>query len=309
MDYSSKSTWAFLPKKITKPVDVFFVYPTVYIHPRQHANHYMNIYHPLYRTLAKTSAAWQGQLFGKHCNFFAPYYRQVGMECLNMTDEEFFRTAKKPYRDIKSAFLYYLHHLNDGRPFILAGHSQGSAMLLELMRQEFKEHKLQKKLIASYLIGFSITHDDFIFYPHLKIAKAADDLGVIISYNTTAKGLNTLRVVLKDAVCVNPLNWKLDGSYAPKEQNLGAVVLSLGDKLKWTRANYTGAYVDKQKGVLMIDDDAAYRLYKARSFLKKILMNKGSLHMLDIPLFYENLKENVGVRIEKYLETHAQNSL
>ena len=60
------------------------------------------------------------------------------------------------------------------------------------------------------------------------------------------------------------------------------------------------------RGVLMIDDDAAYELYKARWFFKKFLMNRGSLHMLDIALFYKNLERNVGERIAAYLSRPSE---
>ncbi len=58
--------------------------------------------------------------------------------------------------------------------------------------------------------------------------------------------------------------------------------------------HYTGAYVDEARGVLMIDDDAALRALQGAVVLQKFLMNCGSLHMLDIALFYKNLERNVG---------------
>ena len=64
------------------------------------------------------------------------YYRQVGLESFKMPLADFLEASRKPYQDVKDAFYYYLEHYNEGRPFILAGHSQGSAMLLELMRRE-----------------------------------------------------------------------------------------------------------------------------------------------------------------------------
>ncbi len=305
MDYSRKRFWAFLPRKkdAPKPVDVFFVYPTIYAHPFQKKNHNMGMYNPIYRGIAKGISAWQGQLFARQCNFYAPYYRQVGLESFKMPLADFLEASRKPYQDVKDAFYYYLEHYNGGRPFILAGHSQGSAMLLELMRREFGNSALQKKLVAAYLIGFSLVRDDFIIHPHLKLAKAADDLGVIISYNTTAMDLPLMRFIRPDSVCVNPLSWKLDYAYADKRMNEGAVLFDFGKKFRFIAPHYTGARVDKKRGVLVIDDEAAYNLYKARWFFKKFLMNRGSLHMLDIALFYKNLETNVRTRIDRYFKT------
>jgi hypothetical protein len=44
--------------------------------------------------------------------------------------------------------------------------------------------KVYDNMIAAYVIGYSVTEDDLIKYPHLKFAESAKDTGVIISYNT-----------------------------------------------------------------------------------------------------------------------------
>lgn len=305
MDYSRKSLWAFLPgkKDEQKPVDVFFVYPTIYAHPFRKKRHHMGMVNPIYKWIAKGMCAWQGQLFARHCNFYAPYYRQLGLESFKMPLDEVMRAERMPYADVYDAFTYYLEHYNNGRPFILAGHSQGSAMLLQLMRKEFTDPALQEKLVAAYLIGFSLTRRDFKRYPHLRLAQSGDDLGTIVSYNTTAANVPLMRFIRPDSVCVNPLNWRHDGAYAGKELNEGAILFDFGKRFRFEAPHYTGAYIDEGRGVLVIDDDAAYRLYKAKWIFKKFLMNRGSLHMLDIALFYKNLESSVKNRIDHYFES------
>ena len=308
MDYSQKRLWAFRPdpKLEKKEIDVFFVYPTIYKHPFQKLRHHMGMYNPVYRLVAKGVCAWQGQLFARHCNFYAPYYRQLGTESFKMPLDEVMRAERMPYDDVRDAFHYYLEHYNEGRPFILAGHSQGSAMLLQLMRREFTRPDLMDKLVAAYLIGFSMTRRDLERYPHLKLAQGAADTGSVVTYNTTANGLPLMRFIRSDSVCVNPLNWRNDSVYADKSLNEGAVLFSFGKHFHFEAPHYTGAYIDEKRGVLMIDDEAAYELYKARWFFKKILMNRGSLHMLDIALFYKNLETNVLARIQAY--QHQKNT-
>lgn len=310
MEYSQKRLWAFSPDENSakKDVDVFFVYPTIYKHPFQKKRHHMGMHNPVYRLLAKGVCAWQGQLFARHCNFYAPYYRQLGTESFKMPIDEVKRAERIPYQDVHAAFFHYLEHFNEGRPFILAGHSQGSAMLLELMRREFSNPALSEKLVAAYLIGFSLTKDDLKRNPHMKLALGEEDTGTIVTYNTTAWGLPLMRFLKPDAVCVNPLNWRNDGVYADKSLNEGAVLFSFGKHVRFEAPHYTGAYIDESRGVLMIDDSAAYELYKARWFFKKILMNRGSLHMLDIALFYKNLEQNVQRRINSYQKTHEKSA-
>ena len=302
MDYSRKSRWAFLPKKknLPKPVDVFFVYPTIYAHPFRSKRHHMGMVNPIYKWLAQGISAWQGQLFARHCNFYVPFYRQLGTESFKMPIEEVLEAEKMPYEDVRDAFFYYLKHYNNGRPFILAGHSQGSALLLNLMQREFTDLSIQNKLIAAYLIGFSVTKQDLAQFAHLRVCQTESDIGTIISYNTTARGVPLMRFLLPDSVCVNPLSWTTSGDYADKSLNEGAVLFHFSNRLRFEVKHYTGAYIDKQRGVLVIDDEAAYRLYKARWFLKKFLMNRGSLHMLDIALFFKNLETNVQKRIQSY---------
>ncbi|MGI6152859.1 MAG: DUF3089 domain-containing protein [Christensenellaceae bacterium] len=310
MDYSARHNWVFAPKKRKQKhlVDVFYVYPTVYVHPNQNKNHYMPVGNPLYRLFAIVISWWQSRVFCRSCNIFAPYYRQVGLECLKMTDAEFKESARHPFEDVRKAFFYYLNHLNEGRPFILAGHSQGSAMLMQLMREEFKGDRYKKQFVAAYLPGFSLGHDDFIIHPQFRLAKAEDDLGVVITYNTSAKGLSLMRVVHKDAVCVNPLNWKHTAEYAGKELNLGSVLFEAG-RVSIARKHFTGAYIDMKQHVLIIDRDALDELLHIRiGFFNRILMNRGSLHMLDYSLFHRNLQCNVKKRIEKFFEVYGVRS-
>ena len=50
------------------------------------------------------------------------------------------------------------------------------------------------------------------------------DLGVVVSWNTEGpanKGKDSL-VVAPGAIAINPLNWKLDNTYAPASMNLGS---------------------------------------------------------------------------------------
>lgn len=302
MDYSKKALWAFQPnrKDEPKPVDIFYVYPTIYAHPFSGKRHHMGMVNPIYRLVAKGMSAWQGQPFAQSGSFYAPYYRQLGTESFKMPLPEVMRAERLPYEDVRDAFFYYLEHKNNGRPFILAGHSQGSALLLQLMRHEFADPALQQKLVAAYLIGYSLTRRDLERYPHLRLAQGADDTGCIISYNTTAKDLPLMKFIRPDSVCVNPLNWRTDGVYAEKALNEGAVLFRFGSRVKYEVPHYTGAYVDESRGVLTIDDDAAWQLYRARWFFKKFLMNRGSLHMLDIALFYKNLERNAADRVRAY---------
>lgn len=308
LNYADPLNWIHRPGpgERTKPVDVFFAYPTVYVHPDKKRHHLMPIGSPVFRAAARMSTWWHDRIFARDCNIFAPFYRQVGMETLWMTHAEFDRISRTPYEDIRNAFMYYLEHCNNGRPFLLGGHSQGSEILLKLMARDFGDLKEARRLIAAYLIGYSVTKGDLERYPHLRMAQSAADTGVIISYNTSAAGLKLMPVVLPGAVCTNPLSWQPGGEYAPKSMNLGSVLLET-KHFTIQKKYFTGARVDEPQGVLYIDHTALDEMLHMRiGFLNRIILHRQSLHSLDIALFQRNLEQNVAERIRSFFRTNPQ---
>lgn len=307
INHKSRRGWLFRPEGIalTKPVDVFFLYPTVYVHPGK-KRHNLNPYHLIYRFFAWFLTVWRGKVFSDACNIFTPHYRQAGIEILDMPPEEAQQYIDVAYSDVYNAFKYYIENLNDGRPFILAGHSQGSEQILELIKREFTDGKYGDKFLGAYIIGYSVTKDDLEKYPQLRLAQSEEDLGSIVTYNTSAKGLKLMGVVKPGAVAVNPLTMNTDPAYAGKERNIGSVLFDFGKRLCFERRAFTGAYIDEKQGVLMIDSDALNELLHVKiGFLNAILLKRGTLHMLDIALFHRNLQANVRKRIAKYYELNG----
>ena len=75
----------------------------------------------------------QAARFGKECGVYAPLYRQRTLTApYNPTST----TSAIAYADVLDAFRYYLGNLNQGRPFVLMGHSQGSGHLRRLITEE-----------------------------------------------------------------------------------------------------------------------------------------------------------------------------
>ena len=80
-------------------------------------------------------------------NLYVPFYRQAHIRVFN---EKFKDEGKKAldlaYKDIKSAFIYYLNNFNDNKPFIIASHSQGTVHAKRLISEFIDGKELQKKL-------------------------------------------------------------------------------------------------------------------------------------------------------------------
>jgi pimeloyl-ACP methyl ester carboxylesterase len=290
-DYSRGSDWVFKTGAPDKAVDVFYVYPTIYV-GKSPTN--MDIHDQALRGIAEHLMDAQAGAYSGDANLFAPYYRQMSMAMLD-SDEDMYKSPyfQTGYGDVSRAFDYYLKHFNNGRPFILAGHSQGTMVLINLMRDRFDDPRMQKQLVAAYLIGYSITREDLKNYPWMKPATRANDIGVIISYNTQAPGTTASPVLLPNAYCINPLSWTTDETPADKSLNLGAVFFNgKTSDIEREVLHYTGARVDKATGALV-------------AILPETLdvggFPPGVYHKYDYALWFRNLKANVALRIHTFL--------
>jgi hypothetical protein len=295
-DYSQASDWAAKPGKIDKPVDVFYVYPTIY--PEAYPKN-MDIRRKDLRRRAEHLLTAQAGVFSPSANLFAPFYRQVSFTVLDpkkdMFHDPYFRIGAD---DVHRAFDYYVRYLNPDRPFILAGDSQGSVVLLDLLRRRFFEPALQKRLVAAYLIGYSVTPEDLQQYPWIKIAQKTDDTGVVITYNTQAPGATGSPVLRPGAACVNPLIWTTTNAEADKSKNLGAVFFNEAtDKIEREVPHYVGAQCDPATGALLASPPDKLPL---GSF------PDGVYHKYDYAFWFRNLEQNAAERIRAYLDGTAK---
>jgi Protein of unknown function (DUF3089) len=308
LNYANDYNWVSKPKKIDKPVDVFYVHPTIY---SAKSPHNMDISTPGLRTFAKGLTVAQAGVYSKSANLFAPFYRQqsgavqddfTARGGTNMFIEPSFQLGA---RDVEAAFDYYLKHFNNDRPFIIAGHSQGTMTLINLMRKRFNDSKLQKQLVAAYLIGYSVTKNDLKKYPWMKRAQGAEDTGVIITYNTEGPGSTGSPVCLKGAIAINPLNWENDSTPAKRSAHLGAVFFNAAKgKLIEKIDNFAEAHVDTEKGVLVITN-MKKPVSPAIDLVHLGRFPAGVYHKFDYAFWFNNLKDNVKKRINSYLKQRA----
>ena len=133
------------------PADCFYVYPTVSSAPTDNA--------PRESEPAVVAAVHaQAALFSQVCRVFAPAYRQITTGAIPRG--KYFDPAvqKIAYDDVRDAWRDYLAHDNDGRPFVLIGHSQGSLMLTKLVQNEIdKNADLRGRMLSAILPGANVT--------------------------------------------------------------------------------------------------------------------------------------------------------
>ncbi|MDR2108253.1 MAG: DUF3089 domain-containing protein [Coriobacteriales bacterium] len=205
-----------------------------------------------------------------------------------------------PYADVRAAFDYYIRHVNAGRPYILVGHSQGSAVLLGLLSNYLAQNRaVYQRMVAAYLIGLPISRDFYAAYPHLRPARSADDLGTIISYNTQAPLLDGPNPLASpDSLLINPVSWLTDATPAPASQSLGSVLAGEEDGRLSRLGAIASARIDPTQGVVVCDVD---RELFSSSAASRAYFPLGVLHENDIPLYYYDLRANAELRLRSWL--------
>lgn len=292
-DYSKTSSWLQASAGV-KPVDCFYIYPTVTMHP-ENENQNISLDNEEHRKGADFCIVAQASVYAESCNVFAPYYQQMNMETYSLPADQLKEASDVAYGDVKAAFEYFLENLNDDRPFIIAGHSQGSIMTSMLLADVMKDEALQKRMIAAYAIGWPITQEYMDKNPHLKFASGPEDTGVIISFNTCSEK-STKENALSGGICINPINWKTDETPALASENLGSVFFDEYTYGKTEEENYADATIDMERGTVIcktITDNNKYAISQPR-FADEIY------HMTEYGFYYKNLQQNLENRITNY---------
>lgn len=311
-DYSRKDCWYRLPE-ITKDVDTFYVYATEYIlgSLEEGAPDFATLDNAEMLAGVQVEYMAHATTFEDSTNVFVPYYRQSGLQ---YAGEVFRKTGSIDeaisgmcYDDITAALDCYFENYNGGRPFIIAGHSQGSAIVRLVLKKYFKEHPDRYALmVAAYVIGYSITKEDLEACPHLKFANGETDTGVIVSWNT--EGIKNVEekapnvAMLPHGICINPLNWKRDDTYAPASENLGSLVQD--EETGGYRISDVGAdaQLNLDRGVIVTNAEVEPMPEDVAKVAAQFF-GSDARHDNDYTYYYNNIKDNVAKRIAAYKRT------
>ena len=296
IDYSLAENWAYLENEESGRADVFFICPTVYSGSEESCNMPLDDMESKDAFLGATNM--EKDIYDSGNRFFAPYYRQAGLNTYQLTAEEREQYLSAAYKDVKDAFLYYMEHYNDGQPVILAGFSQGADLSIRLLKDCFSDESTNDLLVACYAIGWSITEEEIEEYPHLRFASGESDTGVIVSFNSEAESITDSLIIPAGTktMAINPLNWKTDSAPAGKEKNLGSCFTNYDGEIEKEIEHLTGAYIDPKRGALKVTD-VSPKDYPAGLYI----FRDGIYHLYDYQFFYRNLQENVSVRTDAYL--------
>lgn len=239
--------------------------------------HYADVHNKKHRDNMAIEINKVAKYMAEGNNFYSPYYRHITLNTWATLNED---TIKRRYHaisfvDIQNAFNHYLTHYNQGRPFILAGFSQGGKSVVELMKT--LPANLRDKLIASYVLGYKVTPDDVTQAPWIVAAQDSTDTGVTICYNSVSDVQYVKPIISgQNVMCINPVNWRTDATPAILQDTI-TVTLNTEHK------------------VLVLDGFDG-------SYLKNILniINVGDYHSIEPWVYSECLRKNFKQRINAY---------
>jgi pimeloyl-ACP methyl ester carboxylesterase len=312
--YQSRSHWLSLPGKSVKQrkVAVFYVYPTAYARAPG-GPIYCAVNDSQMMQSAQVAFQRQATAFRTVGDIYAPYYRQI--DATYQLEQPFAQQKKNiagiPSTDVFAAFKHFLKHFDRGRPFILVGHSQGSAVLANLLAKYMKAHPaVYARMICAYVPGYPIQGSYLRQHPFLKFAKGRSDTGVIASWNTEAPTIaSPSPVVQPGAIAINPITWTRKQTKASAAKNRGSIeldpatngtpVLNSDGTIKRFK-NVADARVDKAKGVVICStvDASAPPYFRPGGF------PMGVLHTFDYPLYFFSVRANAGDRVAQYFAEH-----
>ena len=214
------------------------------------------------------------------CNYYSPYYRQVSMQSWA---SESVAMARIPLAmsDCVLSWEYYLEHMNQGRPFILAGFSQGAHAVMEIMKR--MPDSVASRMVAVYPLGYKVTREDMAACRHLRHASGATDTGVTINFNSVKSPECEISVVSEgNLFCINPVNWRTDTLSTP-------FVL----------------YGRKKNDTLTVRLDPASRLLLVEGYNidkpMRVIGKPGNYHHMELKFYYPYIRQNMADRVAAFL--------
>jgi len=286
---------------------VFFVPPTSYIQVNGNWNATLDDRETDDR--ARVFLRGLASPFNRADEIWAPRYRQAAAGAFLTDKQEAQQAIDAAYSDVRQAFRFFVDSVDPKKPIVLAGHSQGAAHVLRLLREEVAGTPLAARVVAVYAPGWpiSIAHD----LPALPIpaCATAQQTGCLLAWSTLAEGGDAQMIMERyDAtpgldgqargtgpiLCVNPLTGGTGGS-APASANLGTLVPDEA----LTRGELVPGAVPARcdaNGLLIIGDPPA---------MGEGVLPGGNYHVYDIPLFWKNVQNDVITRVRSWTTSHS----
>jgi len=301
-DYSNLDDWAAHPYKHDpsdsvprslldgyrpdSSADVFFIHPTTYTAKERPFGWNAPVDDAdLNAKTDYSTILFQASIFNAAGRVFSPRYRQASLSAYypkNADDTAHARAAfELAYQDVKAAFLYYLQNNNNGRPIIIASHSQGTTHAKRLLKELFDGKPLQSRLVVAYLIGMPLEPD---YFSTIAVCATPLQTGCACSWRTYKEGYTPEFIKQEKFISVvtNPLTWNTGLPLADRSLNTGGVLLNFNKPIKKVANANVG------KGLLWTEKP---------HFFGNFLLRSNNYHIADMNLYYLSIRENVKQRV------------
>lgn len=236
--------------------------------------HHADVWNPTHRQHMETEMSWVARNIATDCRFFSPQYRHITLDSWATLNEDTInnRFQSVAFQDIKNAFDYYLENWNHGRPFVLAGFSQGGKSVVELIKT--LPDSVYQRMIAAYVMGYKVTPQDTIDSARFIAATDSVDVGVTICYNSVSdvKYIKSI-VASPNVIGINPVNWRPDTTPGILNDSITVTLTTQHNVL--VVQGYDGSHLMELLGIL----------------------NTGDYHSADLTLYATCLEKNIKQRI------------
>lgn len=300
-NYNNALTWAVLPDSYPENLkhwqttttdsgaDIFYIYPTLN-NEKKDLRWNVPVTDSIQNDKVINRAVYfQASAFLNAGKLYVPYYRQAHLRSYSQFEKGGKEALNLAYSDVKDAFKTYLKKYNNGRPIIIAAHSQGTTHAIRLLKDFFDGKPLQNQLVAAYIPGIAIKKNEF---QQLKLMTNPTQTGGFVCWNTFKKNYypKTYDKLFKGTEVSNPVDWDTS-SESKRSDHKG--FLFTNNKL------YTQAFrVYVKDGILWTSlPHFPYRL---------LAIKKKRYHKGDINLFWEDIRENAMLRVESYLKNYPK---
>jgi hypothetical protein len=325
LDYSKNSSWAALPlikdeadmipegesgiDQNNSPVDVFFVHPTGYLK----GDYWTDPLEEKSATMENTQwmMANQASAYNGCCSVYAPHYRQASIYSYFGSDELRAEVHNFVYQDVKKSFEYFIENFSNGRPFIIASHSQGTHHSIRLLAEEIDSSDLYPRMVGAYIIGGMISKDWMSSMENIGVCESAEQIGCLVHWDTmNVAQINKDMPLYSNNICVNPISWINEGSLSELQDAKGAVPVSGEFVLEFsgddgpTDQIFTPLEAPLKKYVqAQCKDGALFASDQTGTRFQTFSGSGGNYHGLDYALFYVDIRENAKLKVLTHLNS------
>ncbi|MBF2052658.1 MAG: DUF3089 domain-containing protein [Candidatus Sericytochromatia bacterium] len=339
-DYQQLSAWAAHPEapansQLRPPgvplaaapeADVFFVHPTAWMSRKQWNADFKP--GPAREIVDQISMGTQASVFNGCCRIFAPRYRQAALGVFYAPQAPAQASFAIAYQDVARAFEHFLSQST--RPFILAGHSQGSLHLMRLIEEKIAGQPVQQRFVAGYLPGIGLPTDWY----HTPVMRQAGivpcdspaQTGCVAAWDTYREGAEvkgqepvyywrngSLSHLPAEQArqCTHPISWQNPTQPNPPAAHAGAVEMvntgtafafqdvlfsqkPLGIKITALKAPRKALLSARCEGAVLRVPDLSKLNYPVME------TQPGNYHLLDYELFWQDIHHNARLRIQAW---------